>query len=381
MPAYKIIIFNILLLSCFCFHTVKAQDSTTHEKKNWLRVFTNPTLFYDTFWPKNIKPKTIISDTNYIHEYPNKLSAGVHVFIPAIDIDLSPTDKEALDKNMASNFRTDVSTIVGVNVNYRLVSAGFAVSLRNRHQEGYAQSQYRTATIRYNGPKFYLQFKYMRVKGFTDANEANSTNPDQKYRQREDLLNKEYQFEGMYNFSWKKYSYYAPIAFSQRQLKSRIGLLLKAGVYYTEISGDSDIVSARQRPYFGQFSDISTLLGWNIKIAPGVGGNLIFLKRFYLSTALFTAYDLYFYKYLKYNSNDSRKGSSFLLVLDLKLCLGYQSERFYAGVRYEIDTKSGKLESISKNIFTNYFGIDIGYRFTTPKIVRKIYKATMPPGM
>ena len=39
-------------------------------------------------------------------------------------------------------------------------------------------------------------------------NEHNTLDPSQRYTKRGDLMVKEYQFEGMYNFSWKKYAYY-----------------------------------------------------------------------------------------------------------------------------------------------------------------------------
>jgi len=281
-----------------------------------------------------------------------------------------------------SKFRTDIGNIVGFSVGYRFISAGFAFRLKSGFEAhpNYAQSYYRTATIKYNSGAYSLQFMYQRLKGFTDVNVYNSVDQRQ-YTKRPDIENKEFKFEGLFSPSWKTYSYIAPFTFTQRQIKSRVGLLFKAGIYYSQLSGDSSLIARNQLQYYDDFNNVNVIRALAIKLAPGAGGNFVFLKHYYLSLAVFPSYDLYFYKYLN-NLNEKVKGrQTFAFVINSKASFGYQSKRLYAGLRYEMERKHASLHSIQLTTRYTYLGIELGYRFTTPRFVKKVYKETMPPGM
>ena len=64
-----------------------------------------------------------------------------------------------------------------------------------------------------------------------------------------------------------------------------------------------------------------------------------------------------------------------------KASLGYHSERIYGGLRIEAEKRSASLHEIDMNAMYTYLGVEIGYRFNTPRIVKKVYRETMPPGM
>ena len=347
-----------------------------------LDVFIHPKKFYQKFFP-HLKIKKAETDTLYIKSYPNYLTVGVHLIRPTIYLDMISKSSLPNASDVSSNFRTNIGNIVAFSVSYRFITAGFAViaSSSSKNKDSYAGTKYRTATIKYNAAAYYLQFKFIRTRGYTDINTYNSSNTMKNYIKRDDILTKEFQFECIYNFQWKKYSYYAPIDYTYRQLKSSAGMLLKAGVYYNELSADSNLLSLKQRPAFEGFNNIVTITTTSFKVAPGVGGNLVFLKRFYLAGALFTPYNLYLYNYYTTNHERIHKGNGIALVLDANISLGYQSERFYTGLRYQADTKSVTLNAVEMNTILSYVALDVGYRFKAPKVVKKVYKATMPPGM
>ena len=347
------------------------------EKKNE-NVFLHPKKFYKKFFPKfRIKPNP--PDTLYIKTYPNHLSVSVHLLAPSIRMDISPGNTNTIG---SSKFRTDVGNIAGFSVGYRFISAGFAFLLKSGFQahDNYAQSYYRTATIKYNSGAYSFQFMYQRLKGFTDINLSNSADQRQ-YTKRPDVENKEFKFEGLYSPSWKKYSYIAPFTFTQRQMKSRVGFLFKTGIYYSQLSGDSSLITRRQLQYYDDFNNVNVIRALSIKLAPGAGGNFVFLNHYCFSFAVFPSYDIYFYKYLN-NPREKVKGMrTFALVLDGKASFGYQSKRLYAGLRYEVERKQASLHSIQLTNRYTYLGIELGYRFTTPRFIKKVYKETMPPGM
>lgn len=307
----------------------------------------------------------------------------MHVLSPAIGMNFEPRRPLPAGLNATSKFRTNIADIMGFSASYRYVSFGFAFLLRsgmNMH-DNYAPSRYRTATIKFSGAASTFQFKYIRLQGFTDIGQPSHTEPA-GYRQRPDLLNKEFQFEILHNFHWRRYSYIAPLTFAQRQIKSRAGFLLKAGVYYDQLSGDSTLVSDHQKPYYNDLENARALRSLSVRLAPGIGANLVFFKRIYLSVVAFTSYDLYLYKYLDTLDQRGVDGKqAFAWVLDGKTSLGYHTRRFYAGVLFEAEHRLGALYNLDLGKRYTYTGIEVGYRFDAPRFVSKFYKKTMPPGM
>jgi hypothetical protein len=371
--------FVVVFILQYLFLTIVIQAQEKKEKEN---VFLHPAKFYQKFFP-HFKIKRIPVDSLYVKTYPNYLSVAAHVLLPKIYLDLNSIGPKGKNKNASSEFRTNVNTIIGFSGSYRFVTAGFAVALKSNpgNTEGYTHTTYRTATIRYNSAKYILQFRFMKIKGLTDVNDLNRQDSTQKYVMRGDITMKEYHFEGIYNFSWRKYSYIAPIDFTQRQVKSRVGFMLKTGIYNNQLLGDSNLLTVRQRTYFEGFDNIKKMIGYSVKLAPGVGANIVFLRQFYISASVFAPYNLYFNRLYNSDNHLVRKEASLQLVLDGTASLGYQSKRIYAGLRYQAESKGAKLQYISFTTVYSYIGVDVGYRFQTPHIVKKVYKKTMPPGM
>jgi hypothetical protein len=304
----------------------------------------------------------------------------MHLLSPSISLNVRPGNAGKSEFNKLSNFKTNIGDIIGLTANYRFISAGFALLLNSsgiQRPKDYAVSQYRTATIKYASNSYSLQYRYLRSKGFTDINHASGNN---RFTQRPDIVNKEFQFEGLYNAGWRKYSYIAPFSFSHRQVKSRAGLLFKAGVYYSEVSGDSSLISAEQEQYFANFKDIHAIRTFSVKLAPGIGWNFI-LKKFYFSLAAFPSYDLYFYKFINANGYKANAERALVFNLDCKTNIGIQTKRFYGGLKYEVERRNAFLQTLNSKIVYSYVGLEFGYRFRTPRFVKKVYKETMPPGM
>jgi hypothetical protein len=360
-----------------------ARPVFAQEKKFKDFILFHPHRFYKRFMP-NMKIKRDSPDSLYIKTYPNYLSVGMHVLSPAIGVNWQPRQTTPGGINASSKFRTNVSDIMGFSASYRFVSFGFAFLLKsgmNMHTD-YAPSRYRTATIKFSGTANTFQFKYIRIQGFTDITRPDHLDPAPQYRQRGDMLDKEYQFEILHNFHWKKYSYIAPLTFAQRQIKSHAGFLLKAGVYYDQLSGDSTLVTARQKPYYDGLDNARVLRSLSVRLAPGIGTNLVFLKSIYVALVGFTSYDLYLYKYLTDSHEAGVAGrQTFAWVLDGKASVGYHAKRFYAGVRFETERRVANPYNLSSQKTYTYTGIELGYRFDAPKFVQKFYKKTMPPGM
>jgi hypothetical protein len=367
----------IIAVLVFGQGTISFAQQDTVQREN---VLLHPDKFYRRFFP-NLKIKAHPPDSNYIKVYPNYLSAGMHVLSPVIHVNISPAKGAGLAYSPSAKFRTNISDVIGFSASYRFITAGFAflASSGMNTNKNYTPSRYRTATIKYTGRAFNFQFKYIRIRGFTDIQQQNMG--PVIYLLRPDLVSKEFQFEGIQNFSWRRYSYIAPINFSQRQVRSHAGFLLKGGVYYQQFYGDSSILDRQQQPYYDDFAGARALRTLSIRVAPGLGVNIIFFRKLYLSTATFMSVDFCLYKFL-HNLDDRVKARyDFVFLLDNKLGLGYHSRRVYAGVRYDVEARSTVLSDIDVSQIYHYMGIELGYRFNAPSIVKKVYKHTMPPGM
>jgi hypothetical protein len=356
---------------------VYAQSEPVKEKKRE-NVFLHPRKFYKKYLP-HLKIKNEPPDSSYIKIYRNYLSVSTYILSPAIGMDIGPGNTHV---NGALKFRTSIGDIVGFSANYRFVGAGFAFVLNSgAPSEAYVTTRYRTATIKYNGKAHALQFKYLRFKGLTDIAHPVGADPLIGYIKRPDIVNKEFHFEGLYNPRWKKYSYVAPLTFSQRQVKSSAGFLLQTGVYYNQLASESTLVDPSKAVYYKDFNDIKVIRTLSIRVAPGLGSNLVFLKRYYLSVVAFPAYDLYFYKFLRHQDEKVKGRQTFVFVMEGKASLGYHSERIYGGLRVEAEKRSAALHMIDMNSMYTYLGVEFGYRFNPPRVVKKVYRETMPPGL
>lgn len=353
--------------------------AVAQEKKERENVLLHPDKFYRKYMP-GLKIKSNPPDSAYIKTYPNFLSVNMHVLSPAIRLKVRPRGDRPEGFDPSSSFRTNVADVIGFAASYRYISAGFAFLLNTgmNLRDDYARSHYRTATIKYSSAARSFQFKYIRIRGFTDVHQAGNR---ERFVRRPDMISKEYQFEGLHNFGWRKYSYIAPITFAQRQVKSRAGFLLKGGVYYHQLSGDSALLNTAQRSFYEDFADAKVMRTLSVRIAPGIGTNIVFMKCLYFSLAAFTSADLYFYKYLQDPSERRAAHTRLIFVLDSKMGLGYHSKRLYAGLRFDLEKRMGSLQDVAINNTYQYTGIELGFRFDAPTIVKKVYKKTMPPGM
>jgi len=342
-----------------------------HAQEN---VFLHPDKFYKKYFP-HMRIKRDPPDSLFIKLYPNYLSAGTHLLMPAFYINLI-----SRQTGKAVNFRTNIDDVVGFNVSYRYVSAGFAFLSKPlmRQRPGYGPTSYHTATINYNGTLYSFQFKYVKLLGMTDINNPGYAGA---YTTRSDLSLKEYYFTGLYNISWRKYSYHAPLDFSERQVKSRGGLLLKTGVHYSEFVGDSSLVSTGNEADFSNFNSVRGIRRFSVQVSPGLGGTHVVARRFYIAAALFLSNDLYFYRYIDADGKPAGKRERYVIGIDGYASAGFQSKRFYAGIKYEVSGRQAMLRDVQLNSFVTYTGVTLGYRFNTPDAIRKFYKKTMPPGM
>lgn len=313
-------------------------------------------------------------DTNYVKSYKNYLTMGIFTAFPINILTITPKDSTITP----STYKTNLASIVGFTVGYKsiYVAIGFRAPVEASKSSTYGKTYFKAFTIGTQKTQFSVRFDYRKTSGFynNDSIVYQSSNNTQSYLKRGDVNTKQYMLSGLYNFSWKKYSYLSSFNFSEHQLKTRVGFILKSSLSSNILKSDSSLINLTNTP---SVSDgIQQLNYTSFIVGPGMGLNVVIAKRVYFSLMLFLSYDLVGYKFIDNNKNVVYKNTSFTAFFEQKAAIGYHSKRFYAGLKFTADQIQVKTVDYKVG---NSFGavtLDVGYRFNAPGFLKKVYNKT-----
>ena len=324
---------------------------------------------------KKEKKKPLAADTNYITSYPDLLTIGLYTASPIMQLTIKPVEKNY--NNYRSEYRGNFSDQLGITLAYKKVSLQFGI--KTPFGPGRANDLNKTRTlgiiVRVRKPNYLLEAQYRTYRGYYDNNSPSYIPEADTLAVRPDIQFNNVGVNGIYNFSWKKYSYNAPLTFNDRQLKSRIGLVAKAGINYMSISSsDSTLLSSVQARGFSAFDDVRAVNALLLKAGPGLGVNIVFLKRFYLALNGFLMGNLIGYTYDVKDKDRSPWGINTNVYTETALGFGYNSKRLFAGASFNGDINIMRIRGAS--IRTNFATIFItaGYRFDAPGFLKRGYK-------
>lgn len=347
-----------------------------------MRAFLNISfLFFILSLPTFAQKETSVSinktkahaDTNYVKSYKNYLTIGIFTATPVNTLTLTP--KDSLSK--PTNYSTNLSTAIGFTLSYKSVSGSFAfrTPVEEDLTNQYGVSKFKAFSIGTQKTKFAIRFDFRKVAGFYNEDSLITLpNSPTTYFKRSDVNSKQYMVTGLYNFSWKKYSYQSSFNFTEHQLKTRVGFIMKSSVSFNRLRSDSSLINlngtATNSEKVQQLNYTSFLIG------PGMGLNVVIAKRVYFSLMAFYSLDFVTYSFINNNNSTNTRDNSFTGFLEGRVALGYHSKRFYAGMKFTgdkiaVQTTDYKVEN-SFGVLT----IDIGYRFNAPGILKKVYANT-----
>jgi hypothetical protein len=325
--------------------------------------------------------KLVGVDTNYIVTYPQLLTLSMYTASPVMEVSVTPVNKNI--SSYGSDFRGNFSNILGFTFSYRnvAINLGFKTPIGPGKDSNKGNSAHTALIVKIQKPWLSMAVDYRRYTGYYDNNVAQYTTPSEQhfYYVRPDVRFKNIGVNGVYNFSWKKYSYNAPlIIFSERQLKTRIGFLIKSGLNYTTISSsDSTILSRTQTSVFTSFDDIKSINAILLKAGPGVGVNLVLFKRFYFALNYFVMGNFIEYTYATQTNGASKWQGNTNFYTESATSFGYNSKRLFIGITANGDINVMRIQNAS--IKTNFAsaGITLGYRFNTPDFFSKAWSKTL----
>ncbi|WP_018342175.1 DUF4421 family protein [Cytophaga aurantiaca] len=314
------------------------------------------------------------ADTNFVKSYKNYLTVGLFIAAPINFLTITPKDS-AIKK---STYKTNLASIIGFTVAYKSIYAaiGFRAPVEADKSSTYGKTYFKAFAIGTQKTRFSIRFDYRKTNGFYNSDSLiyNSSTNSSSYLKRGDVNTKQYMLSGLYNFSWKKYSYLSSFNFSEHQLKTRFGFILKSSFSSNQLKSDSSLINLTNT---SSVSDgIQQLNYTSFVIGPGMGLNVVIAKRIYFSMMLFLSYDFVGYKFIDNNNNVIYKSSSITAFFEEKMAVGYHSKRFYAGLKFTADQIQVQTRDYKVGNLFGALTLDVGYRFNAPGILKKVYAKT-----
>lgn len=331
----------------------------------------------DSVWSqsKDTLHQTDLSfDTTYIRSYPDYLSIALFLRAPSINIQINRKHSDARVNDLMSN----VMGIIGLDLDYKGISVVGGLKGKNdinsQNQKG--KSNYRYLALKIHRHKIFLSASYTRCEGFYDQItylKFPESSPDRPYMLRPSLNYLQANVSFLYNINHQRYSYLAPFAYTERQMRSKGGWLLAGGFYYNNIKDQQPIIQ-HLNPSLGTSDTLNKELdAYILKLGFGRGFNVIVFKRIFFNLQAI-AYGNLAYINTHGNTKD-RPSLSPNIFAEVSAGLGYNTERFFIGFRVLADRNAMRRNEYRYLNSNRFAQLNIGYRFNSPKWLNRSYDA------
>ncbi len=319
-------------------------------------------------------------DSCYIRDYSELLMFGVYTSAPFMSMKMN-TLTDSLGK-YNSDFQGNYSGTFGFNVGYKVlgVSFGFKLPVDPATIDSLGKSAYSSLGIKIRKKAFVISFDYRKYKGLYDANTQNfnTTLPSKTpFIIRPDMGIRSYSGTAIWNASWRRYSFSAPVTYCDRQIRTKLGFLLKVDFSYLQLYSDSSFISKAQQVAFSEFSKVHSIDALVFKTGPGMGMNLTFFKRMYISMNLFLMNNNLIYRYTNDLNQESKWRSNVNYFLEGGAALGYSAKHFYIGIRASGENNVVRLSGTKIQTSFGTVCLDMGFRIKPPEILRKTWNKTL----
>ncbi len=238
----------------------------------------------------------------------------------------------------------------------------FAIPLEEKSKERYGSSGARDFQLNTLGKKWGADFFYQRYNHFYIDDPNNPVDPDDPYPQRRTIsIPAITGISGIYIFNDTKFSFKSAFNFSERQLRRSGSFLLTGTINSFKVTADSSIVSPQIQSRIGVDSDVSQLRYTTFSISPGYAYNLIY-KDFFLNTTLFLG-PSHNWTYFQREDGSEKNDTSINLFAAFRVGIGFNSDRFFTGLNFVVQSRSVVFENIRFTNSSSTFRLLVGYRF------------------
>lgn len=333
-------------------------------------------LFFQTE-AQIVVPKTVNKD--YIKRYPNVITVSPYISTSSQQLLVTPSASVHTPIRRNVDYRPNLKGGYGIGLSYRIIdfSIGFRQSLDSVTEALYGKSEASNFSFGvWASRKIHLEFSYKWIKGFSNRSgltyDTSAIPEGVPFPHRPDLRIRYIKLRSVYQFNPEKFSYRSAFAFSERQLKSKIGYFLNTDLYFHRMRSDSSIVPYTIRDDYGPFLDIRQLRLAGLGVAPGIGGTWTGGKWF-LTGVLFVGAEAQYFKYRPENTGAKRQEFRIAPMIDFRYAFGYNSDKWFIGFQgvSDLNLLNSKAYFISSLFNRTLFSV--GFRFNTPKVIDRAY--------
>lgn len=265
--------------------------------------------------------------------------------------------------NERTRFKPNSRTSLGVGFYLFELAAEVAFSVPESQQsiDQFGETDVRDFQINAIGKFWGVDAYWQRYKGFY------LTNPELPvplvFPRRADIESRNFGLSGFYAFNRKKFSLRSAYNFSERQLQSGGSWMLIGTLNSFRMEGDSVLGGSDPGSRF------LTLRYTTFGLAPGYSYNYIYRKFFINGTlGLGPAHN---WTYVQEPTGRETNNITINSYAILRVGLGYNSDRFFGGVGFVIQSRNLRVDDVRFTNSTSVVRVMMGYRFREFGILKK----------
>jgi len=318
-----------------------------------------------------ILPTDVLAQDSIRDTYIEKFSDYFFIWPVVKKRELSFQAVSVLDKKKEISFKPNNSYSVGLGINIFEVNleASFSVPVDIKSQERYGVSDVRDFQAVALGKKWLAEVYTQKYKGFYFTTPDLVVPPDQAYPQRGDLASRNFGFSFAYIFNNQKFSLRSAYTFAERQKTSQGSFLLSYVVSSFNFSSDSALISENTRQTYGVGASTEDARFTSLGLAPGYSYNLV-VNKFFLNATLVLGPAHY---WVRYNQEDGqvRNDISINFYSAARVGLGYNGDRFFAGINIVTQGRNVRIEQIEFKNAISSLRFVAGFRFSEKGLLKK----------
>uniref|UniRef100_UPI0040499A6C DUF4421 family protein n=1 Tax=Fulvivirga sp. TaxID=1931237 RepID=UPI0040499A6C len=192
--------------------------------------------------------------------------------------------------------------------------------------------------------------------------------PGEPYPIREDLALRYFQLNGFYLFNHERFSLRSPYVQADRQLKRQGSFLLSMFVSTFSFSADSTLIPESAKVLYPENEEFRMMRTTTLALLPGYTYTLA-KNHFYVNASFSLGPG---HLWIKYNRGDFEKEDiKFRPVLGLRGAIGYNGEKFFAGITTNAKIVSTKIDNLNVNSRSGNIKIFFGLRLQEFGVLKK----------
>lgn len=276
----------------------------------------------------------------------------------------------SLESKRAIRYQPNNSYNVGLGAYVFDVSVelSFAIPLNEKNQSIFGESKARDFQLNTLGRKWGIDLFYQKYSGFYTDNDL-LIPEGSPYFHRSDISTRNVGVTALYVFNDEDFSIQSAFNFAERQKESAGSFLLTGTVNGFKLSADGPVLDSAVQYSYGTGKSFSELYLTTFSIAPGYAYNFI-RRNFFLSGALMLGPA---HNWIHYEGDDMKPvyDIKFNLFTSFRVGVGYNADRFFAGLKFVEQSRMAKFSDIRFTNSTSSFRLLVGYRFREVGVLKR----------